>query len=503
MQTGCFQPSPCILVIFGATGDLTSRKLIPALYNLNKSGKLPSSFACVAFARRDKTDEIFKEELSESLAKTSSKEIDFKAWNDLKNRIFYHRSSFDDPSGYIGLKIFLEKLDITEKTKGNRIFYFSTPPKYFPEIIKNLKDHNLIYDSEKEKNKWSRIVVEKPFGRDLQTAKELQRNINDNIKESEIYRIDHYLGKETVQNILTLRFSNMIFESFWNHHFIDHVEITVSESIGIGTRGNLFEEAGILKDMIQNHMMQLLSLTAMEPPSGLESESIKKQKVSVLNAIKPIVEKDSFPVVRGQYASGSVNGISVKGYREENDVSPSSIVETYAALKLEIDNPRWKNVPFYLRSGKRLNSKRSEIAIFFKKAPYNLFPNQKSCPQNDLFIIRVQPDEGAALQIYCKIPGTTNLLKPVRMDFRYDGYFEITAPEAYEKLLYDCMCGDRTLFTGQEEVMASWKLFTPVIERWQNDTSDTKDFPNYAAGSSGPKEADQLINRDERCWLPL
>ena len=331
----------------------------------------------------------------------------------------------------------------------------------------------------------------------LETAQELQQCIDANIDEESVYRIDHYLGKETVQNILTIRFANTLFESCWNSQYIDHVQISVSESIGIGSRGNFFEKSGMLRDMVQNHLMQLLCLLTMEPPSEFSSEEIKKEKIKILKKILPIQEEN---VVRGQYGEGIVQGGSVLGYREEENVDPNSLVETYVALKLFIDNPRWKGVPFYLQAGKRLPKRTTDIAIIFKKSNYNLF-NAESCPlcplENDLLIIRIQPDEGVALQFNCKVPGTNKLVRPVKMDFRYDSYFNTVTPEAYERLLCDCILGDRTLFTSNEEVLASWELFSPLLEQWSKVRPI---FPNYIAGSLRPQEADKLLSRDGRAW---
>ncbi|WP_192940658.1 glucose-6-phosphate dehydrogenase [Candidatus Chlamydia corallus] len=493
---------PCILVIFGATGDLTARKLLPALYHLTKEGRLSDQFVCVGFARREKTHEQFCQEMKEAVMQFSPSELDIKIWEHFKHRLFYHRSEFNNNEGYKSLKSFLEELDKKYGTQGNRLFYLSTPPQYFSEIIENLNKHKLFYENQDHGKLWSRVIIEKPFGRDLDSAKQLQECINQNLDENSVYHIDHYLGKETVQNILTVRFANTIFESCWNSQYIDHVQISLSETIGIGSRGNFFEKSGMLRDMVQNHMMQLLCLLTMEPPAIFDADEIKKEKIKILQRISPFSEGSS--IIRGQYGPGIVQGVSVLGYREEENVDRNSQIETYVALKILINNPRWLGVPFYLRAGKRLARKSTDISIIFKKSPYNLFAAEECsrCPiENDLLIIRIQPDEGVALKFNCKVPGTNNIVRPVKMDFRYDSYFQTTTPEAYERLLCDCIIGDRTLFIGGDEVMASWKIFTPVLEEWQQDSLSS--FPNYTAGSSGPKEADALIEKDGRAWRPL
>lgn len=498
------QSPPCVMVIFGATGDLTSRKLFPALYHLVKEGKLSENFVCVGFARRKKSHEQFREEMKQAIQNFSSnEELDIRVWEKFESRVFYHESNFSSDEGYGTLKERLEDIDRTHGTLGNRLFYLSTPPEYFPEIIQNINKHRLFYHNQSKDSPWSRVIIEKPFGVDLQSAQELQKYIDENLHEDAIYRIDHYLGKETVQNILTIRFANTLFESCWNSQYIDHVQISVSESIGIGTRGNLFEKSGMLRDMVQNHMMQLLCLLTMEPPTSFNSEEIKKEKINIIKKIRPLVPED---IVRGQYGPGEVQNVSVLGYREEENVAEDSMVETYVALKMFIDNPRWLGVPFYLRAGKRLTKRSTDISVIFKKSYYNLFTREScsACPiENDLLIIRIQPDEGVALKFNCKVPGTNNIVRPVSMDFRYDSYFKTKTPEAYERLLFDCILGDRTLFTSSNEVVASWELFTPVLKYWEKEGHITGLFPNYAAGSSGPKQAEDLLLADGKSWRPL
>lgn len=491
---------PCILVIFGATGDLTARKLMPALYNLKRDGLLPTNFACIGFARKEKTHQQFRQEMKEAVAQFSRvKPIEEALWGSFEEKIFYHSCSFDDKSGYASFKKVLEDLDTQLGTKGNRMFYLSTQPSYFPVIIENLHETGLMYSFHEVKDKWSRAIVEKPFGHDLASAHQLQDALLKHLSEEQIYRIDHYLGKETVQNLLAFRFSNSIFESMWNNRYIDHVQITAAEDIGIGTRGKFYEEEGVVRDVIQNHMMQLLTLVAMEPPYNLSADAIRNEKVKVLECISPF-SKETFTThaIRGQYAPGFIAGENAKGYREEDHVAKDSNVETYAALKLFINNWRWDGVPFYLRAGKRLPKRVTEIAITFKNAPGNLFSvlNQKGEP--NVLAIRVQPNEGIALKMNCKIPGLTSYIQPVKMDFRYGAFFGLTPPEAYERLLCDCMCGDTTLFARQDEVFNSWRILTPLLEYWKSmkDTS----FSNYQAGSWGPLTSEQFMEKDGRKW---
>lgn len=490
---------PCVMVIFGATGDLTGRKLLPALYNLARDGELPAHFACVGFARRDKNHDVFRDEMHEAINQFSRiKPIEKHLWENFKEQIYYHRSEFDQEEGYEALRHFLQELDRKYDTKGNRVFYLSTQPSYFPSIIKMLHEHHLIYPPNNPNGPWSRVIIEKPFGHDLESAEELQHHISKYLDESQVYRIDHYLGKETVQNLMMFRFSNPIFESVWNNRYVDHIQITVSEEIGIGSRGNFFEEAGMLRDIVQNHMMQLLSIVAMEPPANLTAHSIHDEKVKVLESIRPI-PLDEEHVVRGQYGPGFINGTAVCGYRQENNVNPKSNVETYAALELLIDNWRWSGVPFYLRAGKRLPKRATEIAIFFKPAPAAgcLFRMSGKTIETNTLVIRIQPDEGISCKMNCKVPGLNGPIQPVKMDFRYGSYFGSSPPEAYERLLCDCMSGDSTLFARADEVIASWKLLTPVLEHWSNTAAE---FPNYQAGSWGPSAADKMLARTGRRW---
>lgn len=489
----------CILVIFGATGDLTARKLMPALYNLAKDGQLPPHFACVGFARREKTNDEFRDEMLKAVNEFSrSKPVDDEIWKRFKEQLFYHQSDFDNDEGYESLNRFLQKLDSQLGTKGNRVYYLSIQPSFFPLVVEKLSEHKLIYPVGESRDKWSRVIIEKPFGHDLDSAKQLQSELMHYLDESQIYRIDHYLGKETVQNLLVFRFGNPIFEAVWNNHYIDNVQITVGEEIGIGTRGRFWEEAGMLRDIVQNHMMQLLTLVAMEPPTSLQATAIRDEKVKVLQCIKPIPKSDmSKKVIRGQYGPGYINGIPVIGYRQEENVNPQSNVETYVALKFSIDNWRWAGVPFYLRGGKRLPKRSTKIAITFKKAPGYLFQGSTALDSNVLGI-RIQPDEGISLKINCKVPALSTVIQPVKMDFHYGSYFGSAPPEAYERLICDCMAGDNTLFARDDEVEESWKLFTPILEYWANSKPPV--FPNYASGTWGPEEANQLLLQENRQW---
>ncbi len=501
MNRQCKSPQPCVLVIFGATGDLTSRKLLPALYNLDLEGQLPENFVFVAFARRNKSDQEFREEMFNAVNNFSrTKPVDMQLWDSFSSKLFYHQSDFHEDEGYEKLGLRMKEFDEKFGTKGNRLYYLSTQPSFFSLVTKKLKEHNLLYQYKYPvEEKWSRVIVEKPFGHDLQSAEQLQEEMTSRLNENQIYRIDHYLGKETVQNILLFRFSNPFFEANWNNRYVDNIQITVSEDMGVGTRGKFWEEAGMLRDIVQNHMMQLLSLVAMEPPTSLNANAIRNEKVKVVESIRPfdINNIDTY-AVRGQYGEGVVNKENVKGYRQEDNVNPASNVETFVALELFIDNWRWSGVPFYLRAGKRLPRRATEIAVVFKEVPGFLFETHGGKVEQNVLVIRIQPDEGISLNMNCKIPGYT-CLQPVKMDFQYHSYFKATPPEAYERLLYDCMIGDNTLFARADEVMASWRLLTPVLEKWSQGSNSN--FPNYSAGTWGPKEADQLLERNGRQWL--
>lgn len=495
---------PCILVIFGATGDLTARRLLPALYNLARESQLPSQFAIVGFARREKSHEVFREETKKAINSFSRiKPVDENIWKIFKEQIFYHQSEFHDAQGYQSLDKFLKELDQKLGTKGNRVFYLSTQPSFFITICENLHAAKLIYSHTSDKaEKWSRIIIEKPFGHDLSSALGLQKELLKFLSEEQIYRIDHWLGKETVQNLLVLRFANSLFESEWNSRYIDHVQITVAEDIGIGRRGAFFEEAGFLRDIVQNHMMQLLCLVAMEPPINLEANAIRDEKVKVLRSIRPFTQEDfETAIVRGQYGPGYINAEPVKGYREEENVDPNSSIETFTAMRLFIDNWRWDGIPFYLRGGKRLPKRTTEIAVVFKHPPGVLFQQKDKLLEHNVLVIRIQPDEGISFKINCKVPGPASPIQPVKMDFRYSAYFGLSPPEAYERLILDCMLGDNTLFAREDEVFHSWRLFAPLLEHWTK--TPPEGFPDYAAGTWGPKKAEEMLIKDGRKWRIL
>jgi glucose-6-phosphate 1-dehydrogenase len=493
-------PEPCTMVIFGATGDLTSRKLVPALYNLARERRLPGGFSVVGFARRDWDDAFFRQTLRDGIdANSRSGPAEPALWSSFAEGLSYHRGSFDDPAAYTTLAAHLDHIDAERGTGGNRVFYLATPPESYHAIIRNLGEAGL---GRSPSGGWTRIIVEKPFGRDLESARELNRELLTVFDEHQVYRIDHYLGKETVQNLLVFRFANGIFEPLWNRRHVDHVQITVAESIGVEDRGGYYDSSGAMRDMIQNHLTQLLTLTAMEPPVNYDADAVRDEKVKVLRAITPIApgEVARF-TARGQYGAGSVSGKPLAGYRDERGVATGSQTETYVALKLFIDSWRWAGVPFYLRSGKAMPRRVSEIAIQFKTVPTMLFADT---PMNDIepnvLAIKIQPDEGISLKFESKVPGQSQI-RPVTMDFRYGTSFGVASPEAYERLLLDCMLGDGTLFTRRDEVEASWALITPIHQGWA--AGPPQSFPNYEAGTWGPASADELLAADGRAWRRL
>lgn len=489
---------PCVMVIFGATGDLTHRKLLPALYNLALEHPLPAGFSVVGFARRPYNDEIFRQQALDSVNEFSrQKPVNPQVWESFASGIHYLQSNFHEPAGYEKLAALLNQLDQERGTGGNRIFYLSTPPSQYPEIIQNLGAAGL----NRNRKGWTRIIVEKPFGHDLASARELNRLIGRVFKEDQIYRIDHYLGKETVQNILVFRLANGIFEPVWNRRYVDHIQITVSENIGIEGRSGYYEEAGAIRDMVQNHMLQLLTLVAMEPPITFDANAVRDEKVKVLHALQPLVGRDVITsTVRAQYSPGYVGGQQVHGYTEEPGVSPTSTTETYVALKLFIDNWRWAGVPFYLRTGKHLPKRVTEIAIQFKQAPLMLFKHSdaQSQVEPNVLILRIQPDEGISLRFGAKVPGTDMQVRAVNMDFFYGSSFVRQQPEAYERLLLDSMLGDSTLFTRRDEVEAQWTFIQSILNEWVREPRET--MLTYESGSWGPQAADEFIWRDGFRW---
>lgn len=493
------KPEPCSVVIFGATGDLAHRKLIPALYNLSIDAELPSGVKIIGFARRDKSDEVFRDGLAELNREVSRNGHDEEHWGRFAENIHYHKSTFDDLEGYKSLAKRLDDIDEERGGKGNRLFYLSIAPEYFDDVLEKLREVGLNQAAE---GCWSRVIVEKPFGKDLPSAQHLNQVVNTTFEEKDTYRIDHYLGKETAQNIMVLRFANSIFEPLWNKDYIDHVEISCAEHLGMeGGRGGYYDTAGALRDMVQNHLLQLLSLIAMEPPTDLSADSVRDEKVKVIRALRKLdtPEKVKEHVVRAQYKKGFINGEEVVGYREEERVNPESETETYVAIKAHIDTWRWSGVPFYVRVGKRLPKKATEISIHFKQTPSVLFqtlPNEQSL--ENVLVIRIQPDEGISLRINSKLPGAAVRKEPVKMNFQYSTSFGKSSPEAYERLLLDSMAGDATLFARRDEVEEAWKFVDFIQQAWHG--SHGIPMCEYEAGSWGPDEADDLIEAEGQDW---
>jgi glucose-6-phosphate 1-dehydrogenase len=490
---------PCAVVIFGAAGDLTKRKLVPALYNLAQDRLLPAEFAIIGTARQVMNDEEFRTRMREAVAEYGAdKSVDENVWQSFAEGLFYLPGEFGEEETYERLKQTLERVDRERRTAGNRIFYLSTAPDFFGPIAEQLSKAGL---AQPEGSGWTRVIVEKPFGHDLESARSLNEELARVFKEEQVYRIDHYLGKETVQNLLVFRFANSIFEPLWNHQYIDHVQITNAEAIGVEGRGGYYESAGVVRDMIQNHVFQITSLIAMEPPASLSANAVRDEKIKAMQAVRPIPPErlDEF-AARGQYGPGYVLGEGVPGYRQETGVNPESSTETFAALKLYFDNWRWAGVPFYIRSGKRLPKRVTEIAIQFKDVPHRLFTATDAPLEPNVLVIRVQPNEGITLRFGAKLPGQLTRIRWVNMDFRYGSSFGVQPPEAYERLLLDCMLGDSTLYARRDMTERGWEIVTPVLEAWKKPATD---FPNYAAGTWGPEAAFDLIERDGREWRKL
>ncbi len=489
---GARHAQPCAVVIFGATGDLTKRKLVPSLMGLAKDGLLPNGFAVLGFARREWTDEHFRAELRDGVHQFGRSDTT-AAFDRLAERFAYHCASFEDPAGYHALKARLDQLDARFGTRGNRIFYLATPPSSYSSILANLAAAGL---SQEQDGRTARVIVEKPFGRDLQSAVALNDQVRAAFAERQVFRIDHYLGKETVQNILALRFANGIFEPLWNEKFVDHVQITVAESIGVGGRGGYFEESGIIRDMIQNHLMQVLTLIAMEPPAALTADAVRDEKVKVLKTIRSFAPHEvAAATLRAQYTRGTFAGEEALGYREEEGVAADSQTETYAAVRLHVENWRWSRTPFFLRSGKRLPRRVTEVAIQFKQPPHLLFEGGRPLQPNVL-LLRIQPDEGVAMRFGAKVPGPDVRVRDVRMDFRYGTAFGGESADSYERLLLDAMLGDGTLFARRDEVEEAWRIVDSIVHGWRQSNERPLE---YEAGTWGPS-GDDLLLGPGRAW---
>jgi glucose-6-phosphate 1-dehydrogenase len=488
---------PCVMIVFGASGDLTKRKLIPALYNLANNHLLPEQFAVVGVARAEMSTEAYREKASQDIREFATTAVDPGLWDWFVRRLYYLSGGFEDPETYQRLQQLLAQVDKDHHTEGNYLHYLATAPRYFSPVVKQLGIAGLVQGKNRQ---WRRVIIEKPFGRDHDSAAALNREIRQTLEENQIYRIDHYLGKETVQNILAFRFANGIFEPIWNRRYVDHIQITVAEKIGVEQRGDYYEQAGALRDMVPNHIFQLITLTAMEPPISFEADAVHDEQAKILRALQPFTPESVLTrAVRGQYGEGTVDGEWVAGYRSEAKVAPDSDTETFVAMGISIDNWRWAGVPFYLRTGKRLPARVTEVAIQFKRAPFVLFrkTSVETLSTNEL-VLHIQPDEGISLRFDAKIPGPVLRLGPVDMDFKYKDHFGTTPSTGYERLLYDCMLGDATLFQRADMVEAGWSVVQPVLDVWK--ALPARSFPNYAAGTWGPKEADELLGRDGRSW---
>ena len=488
---------PCVMVIFGAAGDLTRRKLVPALYNLAKQDLLSREFAVVGVSHGAMSNEEFRKWVTDDIKHYAGNGADLDLIEWFLRRVYYVTAEFDDKNAYPNLKDCLTKIDKEHSTHSNFLFYLATAPRFFGEIVEQLAAADLMSEANQH---WRRVIIEKPFGHDLESAKTLNQQLLKVAKEKQIYRIDHYLGKETVQNILAFRFANGIFEPIWNRRYIDHVQISVAETVGVDQRGSYYDHAGALRDMVPNHIMQLISLTSMEPPISFQADAVRDEQAKILHAIQPLSAEDVLSrTVRGQYGPGVVDAERVPGYREEDGVPHESRTETFVAMKLAIDNWRWADVPFYLRTGKRLAAQNTHIVIQFRRAPFVLFrdtPVENLMPNQ--LVLHIQPEEGISLEFAAKVPGPIMRLGGVDMNFEYADYFGTQPSTGYERLLHDCMIGDATLFQRADMVEAGWCVVSPALDVWK--ALPPRNFPNYAAGTWGPKDSDELLERDGRRW---
>ncbi|MEW6543366.1 MAG: glucose-6-phosphate dehydrogenase [Nitrospirota bacterium] len=493
---------PCTIVIFGGSGDLARRRLLPALYNLLLDGLLPSNFAVLGLGRKSLTDQDFRAIAREGVLTFSRQALLEPKWAEFERHLFYRSADIDDSGSYSDMRQAAERVETELKLPGHRIYYLAIPPTSITPVCEGLQRAGLVHPPDGT-NPYSRVIVEKPIGRDLESARQINATIGSVFAESQTFRIDHYLGKETVQNLMVLRFANSIFEPIWNHKYIDHVQITVSEAEGVGSRATYYEESGALRDMVQNHLLQLLCLVAMEPPYSLDPDVVRNAKIEVLRCLRPITGKDAERfVVRAQYSSGKVHGADVPGYRREAGVNPDSTTETYVALKCFVENWRWAGVPFYLRTGKALPKRASEVAVQFKDIPqilFNVDPDKPQAP--NLLALRIQPEEGLSLRIMSRVPGTRAETHPVEMSFKYSEVFGTPSPEAYERLLLDVMAGDASRFMRRDAVETSWAWIDGILEAW--GAQRVRWLPEYQAGSWGPVEADRLIQSDGRSWRTL
>jgi glucose-6-phosphate 1-dehydrogenase len=489
---------PCVVVIFGATGDLTKRKLIPALYRLVQERLVPAEFAVVGASRTEMSHEEFRARMRDAVTQFAEGGLgDEQVWDSFAQKLYYAPLDIGTADHYVNLAALLSQIDAERGTQGNRLFYLSTSPTLYSEAVAQLGRAGLA----KSEKGWVRVIIEKPFGTDLASAQQLNREIHQHLDERQIYRIDHYLGKETVQNLLVFRFANGIYEPLWNRQYIDHVQITNAETVGVEGRGGYYEKAGVVRDMLQNHVFQVLSLVAMEPPASLDAEAVRDEKIKAMTSARAFTpERVHAECVRGQYGAGAINGKPVPGYREEEGVAPDSATETFAMLTMYFDNWRWSGVPFYLRSGKRLAKRVTEIAIQFKAAPHQLFgPDMMEQVTPNQLVIRIQPDEGITLRVAAKVPGQVTRIRDVNMDFRYGASFGVKLAEAYERLILDCLLGDPTLYARTDMTERGWELVMPILEEWAA-TKKEAPFPNYEAGTWGPQASHELLERTGRHW---